>query len=148
MNQINEQVASKADQFSKYFKTIVRDGSRQEIYILKDDAPDELVGLVRKAHGDFLPDDFRYETILDALYAFVDCEDVDMDDVRVEADIYTHDLLRWLSSNLNRVGYCDQAQDEFGLDKVDTLTLITHGQQMEKDEIVSLVRESLISLCT
>lgn len=148
MNPINEQVASKASEFSTFFKTIIRNGSRDEVYVLKDDAPDELKALIRKAHGDFMPDDFRYETILDALYAFAECEDADMEDVRLEADIYTTDLQRWFGSHLNRVGYCDQAQDEFGLDKADTMTLITYGQQMEKDEIVSLVREYLISLCT
>ncbi|HBF13408.1 MAG TPA: hypothetical protein DDW49_08515 [Deltaproteobacteria bacterium] len=148
MNQLNQQIASKADQFSQYFKTIVREGNKHEVYVLKDNAPDELVDLIHKAHGDFMPDDFRYETILDALYAFAGCDNADIDDVRLEADIYTHDLLQWLGSNLNRVGYCDQAQDEFGLEKADVLTLITYGQQMEKDEIVSLVREGLISLCT
>ena len=148
MNQLNQQIASKADQFCHFFQSITRNGSRHEVYVLKDDAPDELVALIRRAHGDFMPDDFRYETTLDALNAFAECEDVDMDDVRLEADIYTHDLLRWLSSHLNRVGYCDQAQEEFGLDKTDITTLITYGQQMEKDEIVSLVRKYLISLCT
>lgn len=146
MNQINEKIISKASEFVPFFKTIVREGSHHEIVTLKDDAPDELVDLIHTAHGDFLPDDFRYEVIHDALCAFADCENPD--DVRVEADIYNHDLLRWLSSNLKRIGYCDEAQTEFGLDKSDVMTLITYGQQIEKNEIVSCVREELIAICT
>ncbi len=145
--QLNEKITLKADEFLKYFKTITREGSRHEIYILENDAPESLKELVREAHGDFFPDDFRYESIHDALCKFSDCNE-DLDEVSLEADIYHHDLLRWLSSSLNRITYCDEAKDEFGLTDVDLMTLITYGQQREKDEIVSLIREFLISLCT
>jgi hypothetical protein len=146
-SQLNEEVASKAKEFLNYFKTITRHGSEQEIYILEDDAPAALEELVQNAHGDFFPDDFRYKTIYSALSAFADCN-TDPEEVRLEADIYTYDLTRWLGSNLRRVSYCDEAQSKFGLEKVDVITLISYGQQVEKDEIVALVREALISLCT
>ncbi len=145
--QLNEKVALKAGEFVNYFKRMIRDGGQQEIYILEDHAPSDLEELIQNAHGDFLPDDFRYETIYSALLAFWDCNS-DLDEVNLEADIYNHDLINWLSSSLKRINYCDGAQLEFGIEKVDVITLISYGQQIEKDEIVALVRESLISLCT
>ncbi len=150
MNQsksLNEKMIKKADEFLSYFRKIARtDG--EEIYVIQEGSPQELKELTRGAHGDFLPDDFRYKTIHDALCAFADCHiDDELDEIRVEADIYNHDLLKWLSSNLKRISYCDGAKAEFGLEDADLMTLITYGQQMEKDEIVALVRESLIVLC-
>lgn len=144
---LNEKVSEKAEKFLPYFK-LIRCNENEEIYTLEDNTPPELRNLVREAHGDFLPDDFRYKTILDALYAFADCElNQDLYEIQLEPDIYNHDLLKWLSSNLRRASYCDEAIAEFGLEKIETMTLIAYGQQMEKDEIVNSVREHLISLC-
>ncbi|MCP5468559.1 MAG: hypothetical protein H7A32_04745 [Deltaproteobacteria bacterium] len=146
-NNLNEKIAKKAEELLIYFKKITRDNG-EEIYTLQAGAPQELKDLVYAAHGDFLPDDFRYETIHSALCAFADCHfDEELDEIKVEADIYNHELLKWLSSNLNRIGYCDDAIVEFGLQSNDLMTLITYGQRMEIDEIVASVRESLIELC-
>lgn len=148
-NQIKEKVISKAKEFSEHFTRIVHHETKKEFYILDDTVPPALEDLVREAHGEFLPDDFRYEVIYSALVAFADCRTTDdLEEVRVEADVYSHDLIRWLGSNLRRIAYCDEAQAEFGLEMADVMTLITYGQQREKDEIVDLVREGLISLCT
>lgn len=142
---LNEKISKKANEFLQYFKKIKRN-ENEEFYTLEDQAPSELKELVREAHGDFLPDDFRYRTICDALYAFADCgSDQNLDEIRLEPDIYYHDLLKWLSSNLKRVFYCDEAISEFGLEKVDTMVLITHGQQFEKDEVIFIVRNLLIN---
>ncbi len=69
---LNEKISKKADKFLSYFKMTKRNPN-EEIYTLENNAPIELRELVREAHGDFLPDDFRYETICDALSAFADC---------------------------------------------------------------------------
>ncbi len=143
---LTEKIADKAAEFLDHFQCIKVDRSEEEIYTLKDQAPPSLKDLVREAHGDFLPDDFRYETIQDALCALSDGLE-DLDEVRLEADIYHHDLLKWLSSNLKRIAYCDEAKEEFGLQEVDLMTLITYGQLREKEEILASVRESLIQIC-
>lgn len=148
-NQINEKIILKAHEFSKYFTHIKKHDPDNEILILEKSASEGLNDLVQNAHDDFLPDDFRYEFIYSALQAFADCQvDDDLDEVFLEADIYNHRLIEWLGSNLKRIGYCDEAQSEFGLENPDVMTLITYGQQMEKDEVLALVREALISLCT
>jgi len=147
-NQINENIIQKAQEFTKYFTRIQKQDPDKKILILNDSAPEELKDLVQKAHADYPPDDFRYEFIYSAFQAFADCQvDDDLDEVFMEADIYNHRLIEWLGSNLKRIGYCDEAQSEFGLENPDVMTLITYGQQMEKDEVLALVRESLISLC-
>lgn len=148
-NQINEKIIQKAGEFTKYFTRIKKHDPDNEILILKKLAPEELKNLVQNAHADFLPDDFRYDFIYEALQAFADCQvDDDLDDIFLEAAIYNHRLIEWLGSNIKRVGYCDEAQSEYGLENPDVMALITHGQQMEKDEVLALVREALISLCT
>lgn len=148
-NQINAKVIAKAEEFSKHFTKIVHQETKREFYVLDDTAPSTLKDMVRAAHGDFFPDDFRYEVIYSALLALAECRpDDDLEEVRVEVDIYSHELIQWLGSNLKRITYCDEAQSEFGLEMADVMNLITYGQQREKDEIVDLVREALISLCT
>ena len=142
-----QKVKSKAEDFLKQFKLEVRPSNQTEFYTLAENADPDLRILVREAHRDFLPDDFRYEQIVNALAALADLEGEDLDEVSLEPDVYNSDLLKWLSSSYDRVVYCDQAVEEFGLEKVELMTIITYGQQQELDEIVSLVRESLISFC-
>ena len=147
LNNLNEKVAKEAEELLIYFKQVTRNDG-EKIYTLQDGAPEELRDLVYAAHGDFLPDDFRYETIHSALCAFANCHfDEELDEIRVEADIYNHNLLKWLNSSLKRVAYCNEAILEFGLQSNDLMTVTTYGQQMEIDEIVALVRESLIAIC-
>lgn len=147
-NNLTQKVAQKAKDFIADFKCETRPSTEEKFYTLKANANPDLCRLVREAHGDFLPDDFRYEMIVDALYAFGDCEDdADLEEVQLEPDVYNHDLLKWLSSNLNRIAYCDETREEFGLIDADLMTLITYGQQREKDEVISLVRDFLINLC-
>ena len=143
-----EKVAAKASKYIDHFEKIAadRDGHKEEVYILKNNAPSELRNLVREVHGDFLPDDFRYETILDALYALAECSE-DLDNAILEADIYHCELLKWLGSDLRRIAYCDEAKSEFDLQDVDLMTLISYGQQREKDEILDSVRQLLIEIC-
>ena len=143
-----ETAAAKAKEFLKYFETKTRAGSGEKIYTLCHHADEDLDNLVREAHGNLLPDDFIYETIHEVLCAFADCQsEEDWDEVRLEPDMYYHGLLKWLSSNLKRIHYCDEAIAEFGLENSDFMDVIAYGQQIEKDEITDLVREALMSLC-
>ena len=146
---LHEKIAEKAKEFLEYFELATRAGKNEEkFYTVCNHADEALDELIRKAHGDLLPDDFCYETIHDALCAFAECESEDqLYEVNLEPDIYYHELLKWLSSHLKRMAYCDEAIAEFGLQNTDLMTLVAHGQQREQDEIVALIRESLIALC-
>jgi hypothetical protein len=117
---------------------------------LKDNAPEWLSDLVRDAHGDFLPDDWRYASIRSALGAIHDAgEDADVDDLSFEfadSNVDTHNAARceWLASHLARGFYCDDAVNE-GLvaDDSGIFTRIGIGQYIESREVFESVRRSL-----
>lgn len=118
------------------------DGS--EYWHRKDDAADDwLQELCYSAHGDMLPDDWKYEFIAQSLSALADHEDEDSArDRATEADIYTGERLRWLASNLTRAGYCDDAAEEWGAQS-DIVQFIGLGQAAEKTEVFYSVLRSL-----
>lgn len=122
---------------------------------LKEGAPDWLVTLVHEAHGDFLPDDWRYACIKSALGFIHDNEPGELDDSHEllddshefadgEVDVYTSARLAWLSSNLNRASYCDEAVEEFGIsDDGGIIDRIGLGQYAEASEVYYSVVTSL-----
>ena len=73
------------------------------------DAPEWIQRMCSAAHGDMMPDDWRYEhisAVLDAIkdYGSGDAEPDDLDEWRHEivdglVDIYTHNLTAWSYSN-------------------------------------------------
>ena len=102
--------------------------------------------MARDAHGDTFPDDYRYAFTVDALEAIAEQCDaryagVDPSDVEAEADIYTRDLLKWLASRNDRLGYCDQYAEEN--EDSDTLNRISGGQYLERREVLGSVVDSL-----
>lgn len=120
----------------------------------RDDAPEWVRDLVMHAHGDFLPEDWRYETIRDALEQLADGDYETADDAREDdgdfadsaVDVYTAPLLRWLASNLNRPGYVDEARDEGLISGQENITQqITVGQYLEAREVYALVIDALES---
>lgn len=111
-------------------------------YTLTSDAPNWVSDLVREAHGNMLPDDFRFRFIADALYALADTEDPD--DIEPEPDVYSTDLLAWAGSNANRwAGYCDDALWELGKEAGGFTQLAAYGQLLEREEVLGLVRQFL-----
>lgn len=117
----------------------------------KDDAPQWVRDLVYAAHGDFLPEDWRYDCIHSALSHIADsgADDADdLDDAGHEfadghVDVYTGARLQWLASNLNRPAYVDDAVDEMGAADLDTTERIGLGQYAESLEVFESVRRSL-----
>jgi hypothetical protein len=107
--------------------------------------------LIYKAHGDMLPDDWRYRFIEEALDAIAEADDED--EAELEPSIYTHDLTGWLASRADRYGYCDEWLDEFGVDCLKkpsagyghnpTISLLAGGYWMEQREVLASVLESL-----
>jgi hypothetical protein len=151
-------IAQLAQEAYDYFVTDTRPRSDETFTKTRDDAPEWVTDLVRSAHGDFLPDDWRYESIRSAL-GFIADNEVDgdeLDDLASEwsdqnVDTYTGQRLAWLSSNLNRAGYCDDAAAEFGFDSSEGIAQwIGMGQYMESGEVwasvVNTLRERLEEL--
>ena len=116
----------------------------KEIWHLKDGSPEWMTERVHEAHGDFFPDDYKYQFVVDALDALQEQDDIDDAWESIESDIYTHDLLTWLSSNLLRTDYCDQAAEELGVKDAATLVeRITLGQWFERKEVFDIVAQFL-----
>lgn len=110
---------------------------------LREGSPEWMTDAIRTAHGDMFPDDIRYEFIAEAADLLAEADDPD--DIEVEADIYTHDLTRWLASRADRFGYCDEAHAEYGGDFKDTIQLLQLGQWAEKREVLDQLRAALES---
>lgn len=127
-----------------------RSSSKKAIWCTKDEhhkEPSEnrcwICRMIWHAHseGEYLPDDWRYEFIVEALAAFSDHDDPESAIDNIEPDVYNSELLAWLSSNLNRSGYCDEVMHEYpGHDLMATIGL---GQAAEKREVYQLVLEAL-----
>ena len=131
------------------FESLARDGTPDErLYRLKDGAPEWLGELVRVAHGEFFPDDWRYEAIMDACCWISEVGDP-YDDERGEfadshVDVYNGALLEWLSSSGYRVGYCEEAVTEFGIEAdAGIYRRIALGQYAELEEVYGLVLGAL-----
>lgn len=131
-----------AEQVSNMFERKTRKDD-QEFWTLKDGSPEWVSKMIREAHGDMLPDDWRYEFIVECLDAIAGHKSVEMARDEMEADIYTNDLTGWLHSRNDRPGYVDQAMEEFGMEKVDTIGAISAGQLMEKLEVFDAVLSHL-----
>lgn len=105
---------------------------------IKENAPDWMTDLCREAHEDMLPNDWSYSFIEDALEKLMTYEEAD--EIQLEANIYNHELLEWVGSNLNRSSYVDDAMSD-GYNEF--FALLTAGQMYERDAVLSCVRNWL-----
>lgn len=114
---------------------------------LKDGSPDWMQDVVRKAHGDFLPDDWRFAAIKHLASAVSEMDDADDADGYGEicdgaVSVYTGALTAWLASNIIRVGYCDQAHEELGA-AANMSQALMQGQYFEYYETLTLLVSAL-----
>ena len=135
------ELKDKADRFYSQIEKHTRDNGK-EFYCLKDGAPKEFQDIIHEAHGDMMPDDWKYDFIFEAAAALAETDDPD--DITMEPDIYASDRLHWLASHLDRANYVDEAVSEFGTDfRNGIVDLIGLGQMREKEEVLSIIRHEL-----
>ena len=78
-------------------------------------APEWIGELCNTAHGDMLPDDYRYRFIVQALDALEEAEDVDEAGQDWEYEYRYYRVVEWLSSHPGRrLEYCDDAVRHHG----------------------------------
>ncbi len=150
-----------ATEAASWFETATRtDG--ENYTRCKPGVPGWVTDLVYDAHGDMLPDDWRYSAVRDALDAIDEAgEDADLDDLSFEfavgaVDVYTGARLAWLASHLSRPGYVDEGIEEMGGGRMSdgeygrgggeplgVIDMIGHGQYREAHEVFSSVRTFL-----
>ena len=132
---------------SKY--RVVNEQVRDEIWSTKSDRPEWVHDMVYAAHNGMLPDDWKYATVVESLRALAEYEDTDQARESIEADIYTADLLKWLSSSLRRLEYCDEAARELGIESEALMfERIQYGQHWEQDEMFGYVLSALENMVT
>ena len=130
-----------AQQFAQAF-TLKTNQDGTDVYVRKEQADDELDDLIHDAHDDMLPDDFRYQFIVEALQALADHDDTDDAQLSIEPDIYNHELTAWLHSNASRTDYLTQVQQDCGPIE-DGFELLATAQLYEKYEVFHSVLASL-----
>lgn len=117
---------------------------------LKDEAPDWMRDVCHAAHGDMLPDDWRYEFIDDAALALADAEG-DLDSARdllnaSDSYCYTVQQTGWLHSRNGRFGYVDDAIRGSYCDGSDVMQAIQAGMLIEQEETLQLLYDALEEL--
>lgn len=125
-------IQERAAEALSHFEQIKR--GDDTIWTRRDNAPQWVEDMTYQAHGDMLPDDWRYEFIVSALDAIAE----DGEDAEVEADIYNGEPYRWLASNLNRASYVDETVAEYGHGQY-LSDDISAGQYTERQEVLQLV---------
>ena len=121
-------------------------GEGERFTTTRYDSPEWLRDLVHEAHGEFLPDDWRYSTIHNALVFIAENPGADDDSAHEFADtavdVYSADRLAWLASNLRRLAYVDEAVAEYG-PREQIIDNIGIGQYGEAFEIYASIYASL-----
>jgi hypothetical protein len=142
-------VEAKAQEAYDCFETATRPGNDGERFDrVKDGSPEWVTELVHAAHGDFLPDDWRYACIRAALEFIADSdepEDGAGEFADGHVDVYNAARVAWLGSSIHRGAYCDEALAELGPVDADSgvYGLVGLGQYMEASEVYALVVEAL-----
>ena len=101
-----------------------------------DDATAQELALAAHGDGAMLPDDTRYSYIVEALESLSEHEDEEDAKQSLETDKCTHDLVQWLGSHGERIGYCDEAL-EWKPTSMSTLLML--GQLQERLEVFDQV---------
>tara|TARA_Y100000310_G_scaffold214478_1_gene215372 strand:- start:623 stop:925 length:303 start_codon:yes stop_codon:yes gene_type:complete len=89
-----------------------------------------------------LPEDYRYQFIVEALDALEEAEDPDEAREGYEFEHRNYQLALWLGSHGHRFEYCDQWAEEYGHPE-STGDLLRGGHLQERLEVLDLVRGSL-----
>jgi hypothetical protein len=142
---MNKTVNELAREALEWFETGTRDNG-EEFVKTKEGRPEWLESLIFTAHGDMMPNDYRYKFIEDALQYISDQdEDEDLGCPEIEADTYTSDLTKWLNSRNDRVYYLSEALENS--DITDGFQLLMMAQSIEREEVYYSVLNSLRELC-
>jgi hypothetical protein len=145
-------IAELAKEAAGYFTMKQRNG--ETIHVLADERPQWVLNLVRIAHDEMLPDDWRFASIASALEAMAESEasdtelqggDLDFEWADANVDTYTSERFAWLSSHLSRQGYVDEAHELLGTGEQDIAEQIGAGQYVELREVWDLVLQALIA---
>ena len=128
-----------ATQLLSYFVSKTRDGSHERFWCLSDSAPECVQALVRDCHGDELPNDWRYNVIVNILFELKNGNDVTGE---IGVDAYNSDLIDWLT--VSRLAFLEECKEEdlFGVDN-SIVGLIQAGQYIITDQMICEIKAFL-----
>ena len=136
-----QQMKTKNDtnNYSQFFITDKRPDGGQ-FYKLNKEAPEDLQKLLfnihKKEFNGSLPNDWVYQTTLEAFEAL---EENNLHDLDLDADIYNTDLAKWLQEPFAEE-FCQEALDEgYCTDKTTIFEHIACGQRLAKFKIYASV---------
>jgi len=121
------------------------DEERKIYHQKKPGDPQWIQDMIYECHyNGMLPDDYVFEWVYEICNEISELsDDDDPTEIEVFADTYTHDLLKWLSSNLARLDFVEDAIDEGYEGKCDLALMIGIGQEKEKREVLWTIVEHL-----
>lgn len=145
-----EPIKALADYAYKFFEHKKRGEAEdaKRFWALTNRYPTWIEAMVRVVHDDsqWLPDDYKYQYIIDTLNNLSEGWDPEEGMYDLEADVYNHDLLEWLGSHNARAEYVDEVVEETGWPKDGGLFVaLQYGQQREMQEVWNHVVEALKS---
>lgn len=118
-----------------------------EFHALKDGSPQWMTDVIRKVHGDKLPDDTVYEFVERCASAICDAGTDELEDAirEMEPDPYTSDLTAWLHARADHVYYLTQALEDFG-PFTDGFALLATAQKIQIEEVGCALIQALESI--
>lgn len=128
-------------------ETKERDNGQSYVSFNSDKKETWMQDLADAAHGDMMPDDWKYSALQSALEFIADTDSTDdVEEIRDGisewadgmVDVYDFNLKTWLTSHGDRQGYVDEAVSEFGHSENEIIGDITLGQFAEYEEVCHL----------
>ncbi len=132
----------------RFFESKVRPAQRGEretrFHTLTERYPTWVLEMVHSAHEDMMPSDYKYQYVVDTLDALSEGRDPEDGLSEIEADVYNYDLLQWLQSHGERVGFVDEVVSELGHHpEMGLMGDVMMGQVQEKQQVWQSVASSL-----
>lgn len=136
-----------AKQMCEAFVTDKRNSGAEFVH-LKDGSPQWMSDVIRKVHGDKLPDDTVYRFIEWSASALAEY-DVDGTEpieaiYELQPNIYTNELTGWLHERADHIDYLDQAIQEYR--ESGASDLLSLAQKFQIDEVGSSLLHELKQL--
>lgn len=142
MDTENSEIKRLAQLMLDQLETRTRD-NEQELTCFKNTHEQWMLDIAYEAHNGLLSDDFKFQFIKESLSAIVNSVDL-YDDIYLDADIYTSELLKWISSSVYRLEYADTALSELNFDyKHNFIDILQAAQYLEKYEVLQSVLSGL-----
>ena len=138
-------VQSLAKELAASLVTGKRDNGDSYVH-LADDRPQWMQDVIRKAHGDAMPDDTIYAivgTVAETLAGMDEGTRANAQDAisGIEADVYTHNLTEWLHARADHVYYLTEALEQF--EPKDGFQLLAMAQKLQIEEIGNRLANAL-----